>query len=255
MKLLFENWRGYLKEQTTEASKDLRDLDRLDNQTIIVIGDSQSLAGPKGWRNPNKPHSSWGRDHMGRYLVQLLKDRGANVIILPRGGWGSRSWNKKLNDRYLKYLKDLKPSQIIVNLGQNDSGRSTRYFDKHTTPLMQKLKSINTNITWFGPSHISTVNNKKRKAFENVDTNLRSRADIEGIAYIPMLNWMDEVELFKGKDIDQLRYDAAHFKGEPARHWAEAINKKILSQQPTQIELPDTPDTPVVPSVDIEEVD
>jgi len=253
MKLLFENWRNYLNEQHTKRD--------LEGKTIVLIGDSQMI-GQRTWRRANQSASikhqlsilrrqrnltqkqrqrqrnleHWARDHMGKYLENALIARGANVIRLARGGWGSKSWNRNLDPQGLKYLNSLKPDQVIVNLGQNDYKKDPNYFNKYTTPLMQKLKSLNTNVTWFGPSHTTTENESKRKGYETIDTNLRSRADAAGITYVPMLNWIDEDEILTNKNIDQLRYDAAHFRGKTAERWANAINSKITAQKPVQIE-------------------
>ena len=270
MKLIFENWRSFLNE---EIKQDLK------GQTIVLIGDSQMVGG-RAKDHPSFLHQknviksqrrmtpkelrrkeSWtnrGRKgnkvyHMGHYLDNMLTARGAKVIRLGRGGWGSKSWNKNLDERSLKYLKSLKPSQIIVNLGQNDTGYVNRrvtekipdYFDS-TSKLIEKLKGVvgGKNITWFGPTHTSSQKAKKRIDYENTSAKIARRAGDAGINYVNMLTHMDDYSTKLGKDIEwrekqkerkpeRIRYDAAHFSGEHAKGWATAISSNI--SVPTQI--------------------
>jgi len=184
------------------------------------------LGGPKA-----KP---WGRNHMGRFLEELLTARGAKVMKLAKGGWGSKSWSKELNKkRFFNNLKNFKPTLIVVNLGQNDSGRDENYY-KYTESLMRSLQQINNNIIWFGPTHISSRDKNKRAAFEAVDQQLQKKARVKGIKYITMLNWMKRDEHLQGRDIESYRYDAAHFSKEPAKKWAQSINSKISPDTPEQ---------------------
>ena len=255
MNLLFENWRKHLNEQSGGD---------LEGQTIVLIGDSQMIGGRQP-SNASVAHQisilrqqrnltarelhnkeRWARRHMGQYLEDGLRARGANVIRLARGGWGSKSWNRNLDSQGLEYLKNLNPDQVVVNLGQNDARRGSSYFDKNTTPLMQKLKSLNTNVTWFGPSHITSTNSDKRQDFERVNSNLSSRAESEGINYVSMLDWTSEDETLRDRNIDQFRYDAAHFRGDAAERWANAINRRISSPGGSSTNL-NTTDTTVTP--------
>lgn len=219
MQELFENFRSFLKEN--------KEVEDLVGYRILLIGDSQMLGGPKA--------KAWGRNHMGRFLEELLAARGAKVMKQAKGGWGSKSWSRKLNNkRFFNNLKNFNPILIVVNLGQNDSGRDENYYKKYTVPLMQSLKQINKNIIWFGPTHISTRNKNKRAAFKAVDEQLKTRANALGIKYITMLNWMDNDKDLLGRDIESYRYDAAHFSKEPAKKWAQSISSKILPDTPEQ---------------------
>ena len=266
MKLLFENWQKYLVEQSEGD---------LAGKTIVLLGDSQMIGGKdrdyqhqaKVFGLPPKydfkAREAWSRgQHMGSYLESLLRARGANVVRIAKGGTGSKFWNRKLSEpSALDYIKSLNPDQIILSLGENDSWRAgygrnekrmAEFFHNNTAPLMKKLTSVSPNVTWFGPAHRyqSVSPGKKRESIMRgrnlTDKYLSQIATNSNVNYISMLDWATKSQKLQGLKPKQIRYDKVHYRGEPAKAYAEELNARIsakLSDEmdygpPTQEMLP-----------------
>jgi len=241
MKILFRNKQKnkYINEAQVRALNEQADLQ---GNTIILIGDSQMIGGRKG---------DWTSKHMGPKLESLLTARGAKVIRLAKGGTGTSFWNKVLEGRgsgpakkyTMEYLKQLNPTRIILSLGENDSARGgygknekvmRRFFKKNAEPLMQKLKSITPNITWFGPGHRfesakGSKSDKLKRGRMLTDQFLNEFAQQTGVSYVPMLNWVSKDERFKGLKPKDIRYDKVHYKDDAAQYYAEAIAGKVAA--------------------------
>jgi|GEM_PF-4379618 len=252
MKLLFEKFDRFL---ASVPGKDL------EGKTIVLFGDSQMIGAPKEGRDyahqarvfgvPKtfnfRKKEGWVRnEHMGSKLESLLRARGANVIRIAKGGTGSRFWNKTLTNRTAEYLKTLKPDQVIISLGENDSWRGgygrdqkhmTNFFKDNALPLMQKLKSISPNVTWFGPAHrhSSTSGEKglkvKRGRFET-DRHLSEFGKQAGVNYVSMLDWPEREPTFQGLRPKEIRYDKIHYRGPAAQAYADEINRNIAPIKP-----------------------
>lgn len=247
MKTLFEGLEKFLDP---ESGGDLK------GKTIVLFGDSQMIGAPREGRdylhqsrvfNVPKTYNfikeeRWVRnEHMGSKLEALLKARGANVVRIAKGGTGTRFWNKTLNDRTSVYLKELNPDQIIISLGENDSWRGdygrnqkhmTNFFTNNALPLMQKLKSISPNVTWFGPAHrYSSITDEKRiqikRGRTQADLHLGELGRQAGINYVSMLDWPEREQAFQGLKPKEIRYDKIHYKGPSAQAYADEISRNI----------------------------
>ena len=215
----------------------------LTNETIILIGDSQM-------------EGKWGT--MGPRLEEILIKRGSKVIRLGVGASGTSFWNKTLDGKRSRlttkrtkrwtsaYLKKLNPTQIIVSLGGNDSSfgkygkhvKTVRYYHlKYTLPLMKKLKAVTKNVSWFGPAHRwqSEYKIKKRikvkRGRQITSEILKEIADLSGVKYISMLDWVSREKRLENVKPRRIRYDKVHYKDKgrikSATWYAETIAKNI----------------------------
>ena len=204
----------------------------LQKEIIILIGDSQ-MVGEENWRK-----SRWGNNHMGPQLERILAERGAKVVRISRGASGVHFWIKTLRGEYsgklqtkktkawtLDFLRKQKPTQIIVSLGGNDSGRGHKYFKYYAGPLMKELKHLTSNVTWFGPG--PGRNKRSHRYRTRADKALQEIAIQAKVIYISMLDWVSKDSRLKGLSPKQIRYDGIHYKDFPAKCYAEAIAKNI----------------------------
>ena len=222
---------------TSEPPKDLT------HGTIILIGDSQM-------------EGKWGT--MGPRLEEILIKRGAKVIRLGVGASGASFWNKTLDGKRSRlttkrtrrwtpaYLRKLNPTQIVVSLGGNDSSfgkygghaKTVRYYHlKYTLPLMKKLKAITPNVSWYGPAHRWQSEYKIEKRIkvkrgrQITSEILKEIADLSGVKYISMLDWVSNDKRLENVKPRRIRYDKIHYKDKgivkSATWYAEAIAKNI----------------------------
>lgn len=207
---------------SSTSAKDLK------GEVIILIGNSQMI----GTVDPTRPR--WGDNHMGPRLEKILIGRGAKVVRIARGASGAHFWIKTLKEIYkgslrtketkrwtIDFLKEQKPTQIVMNLGGNDSGHTERYFQKYALPLMKELKSITPHVTWFGPGPGRHKRSHRNRTY--TDKVLKDFATQTGIIYISMLDWVSKDDRLKNLTPKQIRYDGIHYKNFPAQCYAEAI--------------------------------
>tara|TARA_R110002020_G_scaffold255868_1_gene469562 strand:- start:182 stop:721 length:540 start_codon:yes stop_codon:yes gene_type:complete len=175
---------------------------------------------------------------MGPQLERILAERGAKVVRISRGASGVHFWIKTLRGEYsgklqtkktkawtLDFLRKQKPTQIIVSLGGNDSGRGHKYFKYYAGPLMKELKHLTSNVTWFGPG--PGRNKRSHRYRTRADKALQEIAIQAKVIYISMLDWVSKDSRLKGLSPKQIRYDGIHYKDFPAKCYAEAIAKNI----------------------------
>jgi lysophospholipase L1-like esterase len=211
---------------SSATAKDLK------GEVIILIGDSQMI----GTVDPIRPH--WGDNHMGPRLEKILISRGAKVVRIARGASGAHFWIKTLKGTYKGYLrtkqtkrwtigflKEQKPTQIVINLGGNDSGHTEKYFQKYAIPLMRELKNITPNVTWLGPGPGRHKRSHRNRTY--TDKILKDLAVQTEVSYISMLDWVSKDDRLKNLTPRQIRYDGIHYKNFPAQCYAEAIAANI----------------------------
>jgi lysophospholipase L1-like esterase len=204
----------------------------LEGEVIILIGDSQMI----GTVDP--PRRRWGDNHMGPRLEKILVGRGAKVVRIARGASGAHFWIKTLKGTYkgylrtkqtkrwtIDFLKEQKPTQIVINLGGNDSGHTERYFQKYALPLMKELKNITSNVTWLGPGPGRHERSHRNRT--HTDKILKDLAAQVGVSYVSMLGWVSKDDRLKNLTPRQIRYDGIHYKNFPAQCYAEAISTNV----------------------------
>ena len=175
-------------------------------------------------------------------------------------------------------INKFKPTSIIIgSLGGNDVSRlqtaesTQRHFKKYVKPMLDKLKKINTNISWSGPAPTgqSPRKVKKRKiAANNLGgamaeyNNLAKPKEKTGIVkYYNISDMLKTSPNFKpvvykhrfdkwGKEMPakSRKYwgDTLHYREEPAKYYAEhVLNLLDIPKQPPIVDTKTPVDTSV----------